>query len=115
MHKDMTGVVLQTVGSRLSIADSSRYPILAEYRAIHSGSKDIEGFLNVDPVSILKCVPDTTYHAAKLIHKDGSFDSLAMLTAVTVQAALVLGAAVSFQNFGNASDTAMTPAVCSCM
>ena len=85
---------LQTVGSRLSIADSSRHPILAEYRAILSGSKDIEGYLNVDPVSILKCVPDTTYHAAKLLHKDGSLDSLAMLTAVTVQAALALDAAV---------------------
>ena len=83
------------MGSRLSIADSGRYPILAEYRAIHSGSKDVEGYLHVDPVSILNCVPDTTYHAAKLLHKDGSLDSLAMLTAITVQAALSLDAAVS--------------------
>ena len=93
---------LQTVGSRLSISESSRYPILAEYRAILSGSKDIEGYLNVDPVSILKCVPDTTYHAAKLLHKDGSLDSLAMLTAVTVQAALALDAAVCLSHFWQA-------------
>lgn len=88
-------IFLQTVGSRLSISDSSRYPILAEYRAIHSGSKDIEGFLNVDAVSILKCIPDTTYHGSKLIHKEGSLDSLAMLTAITIQTALDLKAAVS--------------------
>ena len=93
---------LQTVGSRLSISESSRYPILAEYRAILSGSRDIEGYLNVDPVSILKCVPDTTYHAAKLLHKDGSLDSLAMLTAVTVQAALALDAAVRLLLFWQA-------------
>ncbi|DBA73094.1 hypothetical protein WJX79_004857 [Trebouxia sp. C0005] len=91
--RDRLRLLGMTVGSRLSIADSSRYPILAEYRAILSGSKDLEGYLNVDPVSILKCVPDTTYHAAKLLHKDGSLDSLAMLTAVTVQAALDLDAA----------------------
>ncbi|KAL0052535.1 hypothetical protein WJX82_003532 [Trebouxia sp. C0006] len=91
--RDRLRLLGMTVGSRLSISESSRYPILAEYRAILSGSKDIDGYLNVDPVSILKCVPDTTYHAAKLLHKDGSLDSLAMLTAVTVQAALALDAA----------------------
>ena len=68
--------------------------MLAEYRAIHSGSKDIEGFLHVEPLSILKCVPDMTYHAAKLIHKEGSLDSLAMLTSVTIQTALSLGLTV---------------------
>ncbi|DBA86159.1 TPA: hypothetical protein ACH3X1_005668 [Trebouxia sp. C0004] len=91
--RDRLRLLGMTVGSRLSTADSSRHPILAEYRAILSGSKDIEGYLNVDPVSILTCVPDTAYHAAKLLHKDGSLDSLAMLTAVTVQAALALDAA----------------------
>ena len=87
---------LQTVGSRLSIRDESRYPILAEYRAIHSGSKDLEGFLNVDPGSILSCIPDMPYHAAKLIHKEGNLDSLALLAAITVQSALTLQLAVSF-------------------
>ena len=84
-------LLLQTVGSRVSLQDESRHPILAEYRAIHNGSTDINTFLHVDPLSILSCVPDMAYHAAKLIHKEGSLDSLAMLTAVTLQTALALG------------------------
>lgn len=87
--------VPQTVGSRLSISNEIRYPVLAQYRAIHSGSRDIDGFLNVDPSSILECIPDMPYHQAKLIHKEGSLDSLALLTAVTVQSALSLQMAVS--------------------
>lgn len=83
------------MGSRLSITDEGRYPILAEYRAIHNGSKDLEGFLNVDPGSILTCIPDMTYHGAKLIHKEGNLDSLALLTAVTLQSALTLHLEVS--------------------
>ena len=86
---------MQTVGSRLSIRDEGRYPILAEYRAIHSGSRDIQGFLNVDPGSILNCIPDMPYHNAKLIHKEGNLDSLVLLTAVTVQSALSLQLGVS--------------------
>lgn len=79
----------------MSIQDEGRYPILAEYRAIHSGSRDIDGFLNVDPGSILTCITDMTYHNAKLIHKEGNLDSLALLTAVTVQSALSLQLVVS--------------------
>ena len=94
-EKTESVLLLQTVGSRVSRQDESRYPILAEYRAIHDGSIDINTFLHVDPVSILGCVPDMAYHAAKLIHKEGSLDSLAMLTAVTVQTALALGMKVS--------------------
>lgn len=88
--KDCLRLLGMTVGSRLSISNEIRYPVLAQYRAIHSGSRDIDGFLNVDPSSILECIPDMPYHQAKLIHKEGSLDSLALLTAVTVQSALSL-------------------------
>lgn len=106
-------LVPQTVGSRLSISNEVRYPILAEYRAIHSGSKDIDGFLNVDPSSILECIPDMTYHQAKLIHKEGNLDSLALLTAVTVQSALSLQLAVSCHT--PLASAVGTPAHLSCL
>ena len=50
----------------------------------------------MDPGSILTCITDMSYHNAKLIHKEGNLDSLALLTAVTVQSAISLELVVSF-------------------
>ena len=79
---------MQAVASRLG--DTSKYPLLSEYKAIYIGSQDHSGYLDADPVSILKCLIDMPQHQGKLLHKEGSLHALAVVAAMTVQSALYL-------------------------
>ena len=86
---------VQAVASRLG--DTGKYPLLSEYKAIYSGSKDHLGYLDADPVSILKCLMDMPQHQGKLLHKEGNLDALAVVAAMTVQSALHLNQLVRLQ------------------
>lgn len=83
---------LQAVASRLG--DTSKYPMLSEYKAMYNGSKDHSTYLEVDPVSILEGLMDIPQHQGRLLHKEGSLDALAVVAAMTVQSALQLGQTV---------------------
>lgn len=79
---------MQAVASRLG--DTSKYPMLSEYKAIYSGNKDHSTYLDTDPEIILDGIMDMPQHQGKLLHKEGSLDALAVVAAMTIQSAVQL-------------------------